>query len=201
MTDQIIISIGREYGSGGHLIAEKLAERLSLPVYDRNMLEHIAMEKNTDLSNLHEFDELPKNPLFTRTVRGHSNSYEEIVANMQFEYIKNKAEAGESFVVVGRAAEHILRDKKGLISIFILADEEEKIQRIMEVRGFDRTKAISALRRHDKKRKAYHNSYCQGSWGDARNYDITINSSHLGIDGTTDLLEDYVKEYIKCKLS
>lgn len=193
MAKQIIISVGREYGSGGHEIARKLAERFSLPFYDRKILDEIANEKNVDADTLHKYDEAPKNPFFSRTVRGFSNSLEEVVANMQFDYIKSKADSGESFVVVGRCSEMVLKDYEGLISIFILGDEDVKAERVSKNRGISIDKAKAVMYRHDKKRKSYHNYYFPNKWGDSRCYDMTINSSKQGIDTTIDLLENYIR--------
>lgn len=193
MAKQVIISIGREYGSGGHEIARKLAERFSLPFYDRKILDEIANEKNVDADTLHKYDEAPKNPLFSRTVRGFSNSLEEVVANMQFDYLKSKAGSGESFVVVGRCSEVVLKEYDGFISIFILGDEDVKAERISKDRDISISKAKAVMYRHDKKRKSYHNYYFSNKWGDSRSYDMTINSSKQGIDATVDLLENYIR--------
>ncbi len=96
-------------------------------------------------------------------------------------------------MVVGRCSEHILREYEGLIPIFVVGDEETKIKRVMERRNFTEKEAKSALARHNRLRERYHNSYCESKWGDSRCYDICINSSRLGIDGTVKLLEDYIR--------
>ncbi|MBQ5311608.1 MAG: cytidylate kinase-like family protein [Oscillospiraceae bacterium] len=190
---QFVISIGREYGSGGHEIGRHLAERLGVDFCDRNMLDRIAEEKDTSAENLRKYDETPKRFLLSRTVRGFSNSPEEIIARMQFEYLEKKAASGESFIVVGRCAESVLKDCRGLISLFITGDEDTKIDRVAEHRNMTRDQARMAILRHDKKRKAYHNYYCEGKWGDSRNYEMTINSSKLGIMGSVDMLENYIR--------
>lgn len=197
MGKQLIISVGREFGSGGHAIAEQLAKRFELPLYDYNLLREITIEKNLDIKELEKYDELPKKPLFSRTIRGYSNSPEENIANMQFEYLEKKAEQGASFVVVGRCAETILKQYKGLVSIFILADMEAKIERIAEIYGVSDLEAEVLIKRRDKARKSYHNYYCTGKWGDSRNYDISMNSSKLGIDRTIELLVDYIKARVE----
>lgn len=104
MGKQLIISVGREFGSGGHVIAEELARRFGLVLYDNNLLEQIAEEKEIPHDGLKKYDEKPKSRLFSRTVRGYSNSVQENLANMQFDYLKKKAADGESFVVVGRCS-------------------------------------------------------------------------------------------------
>lgn len=193
MGKQTIISISREFGSGGHAIAEKIAKDLGLPLYDRNILEEIAAEKKTKVEHLEKFDEKPRNPILSRRVRGFSNSVEENVSEMQFDYLKRKADSGESFVVVGRCSETVLRDREGLISIFILGDRDKKIARVKEKYELSETEAVAKINRHDRKRKQYHNTYSKYKWGDSRNYDICVNSSCLGIEKMAEVLEDYIK--------
>lgn len=192
MDKQLIISIGREYGSGGHTIANLLAEKFGLEIYDKNILEEIATEKRVKVSSLEKYDEKPRNYFFTRSVRGHSNSMEENLANMQFEFLRKKAEEGKSFIVVGRCAEHVLKDHPALISIFVLGDWEHKVERIMELYNISANEAENIIYREDRKRKYYHNSYCKGKWGDSRNYDISVNSSKLGEEETSEILVDYI---------
>ena len=194
MGEQLVISISREFGSGGHEIAAKLAERLDLVFYDRSMLDEIAAGMNADAAELHKYDEKPTNRLLSRRVGNHTNSCEEIIAQFQFDYIRKKAESGESFVVVGRCSETVLKDYDCLMSVFVTGDKEQKIQRVMERYDISESDAYSKMRRHDKSRKQYHNKYSDFKWGDARYYDMCINSSPLGVDKTVNVLENYVKE-------
>ena len=194
MGKQTIISISREFGSGGHRIAEKLARDLDMKLYDRNMLDEIAEAKNIKVEYLEKYEEKPRNLMLTRRVGDYSNSMAEIVADMQFEYLREKAESGESFVVVGRCAETVLKDFKGLISIFIVGDKDKKLARVKEKYQMNETEALLKMKRHDKKRKMYHNRHSDFKWGDSRNYDICINSSKLGWEKTSELLESYIRE-------
>lgn len=194
MEKQVIISFGREYGSGGHAIAEKIAQDLELPLYDRNMLDAIAEEKNAKVEHLQKFDEKPRNFLFSRRVGEHTNSMEEHIAQMQFEYIKKKADEGRSFVVVGRCAETVLKDFDCLISIFVLGDREAKMERVKEKFNLTPSEALMKMNRHDRTRKAYHNRYSEYKWGDSRGYDICINSNKLGWEETANILEAYIKD-------
>lgn len=193
MKEQVIISISREYGSGGHEIANKIAEAHSLPLYDRNILEEVSKQKNVHVDTLKKYDERAKNVLTSRTVRGHSNSPEEHIARMQFDFIKEKAASGESFVIVGRCSETVLADCEGLIPIFITGDMDKKIERIMRIYNLPEKEAIEKIRRHDKYRRKYHNAHSPSRWGDSRHYDLCINSSPLGIDGTVKTIETMVK--------
>ena len=194
MGKQLIISVGREFGSGGHEIAEMLAKKFDLKLYDKNLLQNIAQEKEVDAQKIEKYDEVPRNMLFSRTVKGYSNSMEENVAQMQFDYLKRKAKEGESFVVVGRCSEVILKDNPALISIFVVGDYDSKVERIMRVYKMSRPEAESFMVRQNKKRKGYHNYYCKEKWGDSRNYDITVNSSKLGEAETAELLVDYINK-------
>lgn len=194
MGKQLIITVGREFGSGGHEIAMKLAERLGLKFYDRRMLDELAKAKNISIEYLEKYDEKPRKWFGSRTVRSYSNSMEEIIAEMQFDYIAEKADSGESFVIVGRCAESVLKDREGVISIFILGHKKEKTERVMERYQLSEMEAQIKMKRHDKTRKSYHNRHSEGKWGDSRTYDLCVNSSCLGVDKTVDLLEQYVKE-------
>lgn len=191
---QIIISVGREFGSGGHEIAEKLSEIFGIELYDKNILEHIAELKNVNVADYEKYDEVPRNLVFSRKVKGFSNSMEENIANIQFNYLKKKAEEGESFVVVGRCAETVLKSYPALVSIFILSDWDAKVKRVMRIYGLSEKDAESYITRKDRKRREYHNYYCDIKWGDSRNYDISINSSKLGEEETAKMLAEYIKK-------
>lgn len=190
--DQVIISIGREFGSAGREIAQRLAKHYDLPIYDKNLLKEIAVAKNVDLEALEEFDERKRNKLLYRTVRGMNSSPQDNVANLQFEYLKKKAAEGQSFVVVGRCAETVLKDEPSMISIFITGDMEHKMARIEKLYNLTGVDAKVFIESENMKRKYYHNSHCKRKWGDSRCYDLTINSSRLGIHGTEDILVKYI---------
>ncbi len=189
---QVIISIGREFGSAGHEIAQKLSEHYNMQLYDRNLLKEIAAEKNVGSDALEEFDEKMKIKLFHRTVKGMSSSPQENVANLQFEFLKDRAASGESFIVVGRCSETILKDYPSLISIFITGDMGHKVARITKLYDMSAKEAEKFIEEQNLKRKYYHNSHCKTKWGDSRNYDLTLNSSKLGVEGSIKLLIDYI---------
>lgn len=196
MAEQLIITLGREFGSGGHEIARRLAERFSLPLLEENMLRHIAEEKGLNPERMERYDEAPRTRVFYRTVNGFSNAPEDVIAEMQFQYLRDRAAAGDSFVVVGRCAEEVLKDYPGRVSIFVLADQWFKVQRTMARGAISESEALELMSRRDRKRKSYHNQYCKGKWGDSRSYDLCINSAKLGIQGTVDLLERYIRDRI-----
>ena len=197
MDKQLIISLGREYGSGGHEIAKKLAEHYGLPLYDHNLLDEVCKEKHLSVEELSEYDETKKIRLFDRKVRGLSTNPEDNVAKLQFDFLKNKAAAGESFVVVGRCAEWVLKDCPALVTFFICGDKETKVQRIMDLHNLSRHDAEVFCNEKDRRRKAYHNSHAELHWGDSRNYEICINSSKLGVDETFEVIKEYVDKRLK----
>lgn len=192
MEKQLIISVGREYGSGGHEIAEKLSKYYGIQLFDHNLLDEIAAKKNVNMDHLKELDEKHKNLLSSRTVRGLSNSPEENLLYLQFDFLRDKADAGESFVIVGRCSETILKQYDSMVSIFILGDRDKRIERIMRLYHLTESQAVKKIREKDVQRRRYHNSFYVKKWGDCRNYDISLNSSRLGIDGTVQLLTDYI---------
>ncbi|MCD8039533.1 MAG: cytidylate kinase-like family protein [Lachnospiraceae bacterium] len=192
MEKQLIISVGREFGSGGHEIAERLSGHYKIRLLDHNLLDEIAAERSVDLENLKDLDEKHKKRLSSRTVRGFSSSPEENLYLMQFDFLKKKAAGGDSFVIVGRCSEDILKECEGLVSIFVHADKEKRIERIMEKYRLTSAQAEKLIREKDMKRKRYHDGFCKEKWGASRSYDISINSGKLGIAGTVDMLIDYI---------
>ncbi|MCI9082048.1 MAG: cytidylate kinase-like family protein [Lachnospiraceae bacterium] len=197
MSKQTIVTVSREFGSGGHEIAEKIASDLGLKFYDRGMLDEIAQEMNIKVEVLEKYDEKPKNIMLSRKVGKYSSSMEEILAEMQFDFIRKKAEEGESFVIVGRCSESVLRNVEGLISIFVNGNKECKIERVMKKYVLSRQEAVRKMERHDYKRKKYHNRHSDHKWGDSRYYDICVNSSPLKVSGTVNVLENYIQERMK----
>lgn len=196
--NQIIITVGREHGSGGHFIAQSLADELGIKLYDKEIVEGI-VEKGFSREFVEQMDEKPINYLLSRRIGEFSNSPEEIVAEKVFEYIREIAEKGESFVIVGRCAESVLRMYPHVLSAFIMGDRKDKLDRIMEIYGLSAPQAQDRIRRVDAKRRQYHNHYADYKWGDSRGYDLLINSSRLGIDGTAKCLAGYVEAYKKVK--
>ncbi|MBR1770517.1 MAG: cytidylate kinase-like family protein [Lachnospiraceae bacterium] len=197
MEKQIIIALGREFGSGGHEAGEILAERYGIAFLDHVLLQKIAEEKHIDLKLLERYDEKPKNKLFSRTVAGYSSALEEHVANIQFDYIHQLADAGKSFVIVGRCAEYILRGNPVLLSVFVLGNKETKCARIMKKYDLTEEEAYKMMKRKDATRKNYHNYYCDGKWGDSRNYDLCINSSNLGVEGVVEIIDDLIRRRLE----
>ncbi|MBR1743088.1 MAG: cytidylate kinase-like family protein [Lachnospiraceae bacterium] len=194
MGKQLLISLGREFGSGGHKIAQRIAEEFSISYYDHNILDHMYENDEELIQMMKKYDEKKANPLLNRRVRGHSSSLEENLAMREFEFIEKKAEEGESFVIVGRCGETILREYPCHISFFVLGDIYDKIMRVQERCQVSEREAIEKIMRHDRHRKKFHNAYSDTKWGDARGYDLCVNVSRLGLDGTTEFLLQFIRQ-------
>ena len=131
-----------------------------------------------------------------RSVNGHSNSPEENVAELQFALLKSKAADGDSFVVVGRCADELFRGMDGAISIFITGDMKDKVAHIMEIENRTESDAKKEIAKHDKRRSRYHDYFCKGGkWGECKTYDLCINSSRLGIEGSVEFLYEFINKF------
>ena len=191
---QIIIAIGREFGSGGHLVAKKLAEHYNIPLYSKELLDEVAKDGRYSKEVLERFDEKPMNFAFIPVPAGGTTiSLEQDIAIRQFNFIRKKAnEEKESFVIVGRCSEEILSDNPNMISAFILGDKDTKTKRVMEREGVDEKTALNMMKKMDKMRKVYHNFYCESKWGDSRTYDICIKIGKVDVDTATDMIIKYI---------
>ena len=197
MEGQILISLGREFGSGGHKIAQELAKRLDIEYYDENILDKMFGEESDLANEMRDYDERKPNPFLFRRVRGYSSSMEEILAEYIFDFVRGKADNGESFIVVGRCGDVILRDYKRHISFFVLGDMYDKIIRVSDRCQLSEREAINEIQRMDRMRKKFHNKYSEIKWGDSRGYDLCINISRLGVEGSADVLFDFIKRRLE----
>ena len=198
MGKQLIISVGREFGSGGHEIAERLAKHYDIPLYDKEIFDHVQEKGSINADVAKYFDEKPVNPIFYPvSMDGSYLPLEQTVANHIFDFIRTKGDKEkESFVIVGRCAEYVLRDNPNVISLFILGDKDVKRRRVMKKYQLDEKGALNRMRKEDKMRKTYHNFYADGKWGDSRSYDLCVNSSTLGIDKTVESLIAYIDQFL-----
>lgn len=190
---QLIISISREFGSGGRDTADLLAKRYNIPVYEKNILQNLGLPRTQDVEDLYYCDESPRWKLTSRTVRGFTNSNEAALAAMEFDFLQKEAKAGKSFIVMGHCSEEVLKEYPGLVTIFISSDIPDKVKRICRKEGITEEEAYNKMKRHDRKRKSYHNSYCPHKWGDSRYYELCIRTSELGVEETADFIADYIE--------
>lgn len=187
-----VITVGREYGSGGHFIAKLLAERLGISFYDNELLLKISESSNLSHDVITQYDE-KKEGLFSSGINPYSSdlSLGSKVFLAQFDKIKEIAE-NESCVIVGRCADYILKNHPHLVNVFITAPMDEKINRAVKYYGLDPAKAEKIINKKNKKRKEYYMYYTNKDWGSAQSYDICINSK-IGIEECVNCIEAYVK--------
>lgn len=197
MDKQLLVTISRNYGSGGHAIGKRLSEMLGIGFLDREILDHMSDEPGIDADVMRRYDGKVPNKLTSRSVQAMnmniSNSPEKMLAKAQSDYIRKQAMSGKSFVLIGRAGSAILKDYPYLVRFFITGNLENRISRIMEVRHMDYYEAKKAIRRHDRSRRTYHNAYSEGKWEDPDNYELILSSSDLGVERSAQYLYEYMK--------
>lgn len=194
MDKQIIIAINRECGAGGQEIATKLGEKLGIRVYDSNIIQKVAQELGTSVEELAKYDEKSRNVVFARQVGNFYNSNEDITAENQFNFLKERAKEGESFIVLGRCTDIIFRDDARLVSVYVTSEIEKRIPVVMERESLSEKEAKALIQKTDKRRQAYHDSHTEKlNWCDARCYDLCIDALKIGIDGAVDVIAEYVK--------
>lgn len=198
-TKKIIYTIGREFGSGGKDVGQKLAEKLGIPFYDKELLSRAATESGLCEEIFHLQDEKPTSSFLFSLVTDtysftnyHGNAYLDMPLNQkvflaQFDTIKKIAKEG-SCVIVGRCADYALSEEKNCINAFIYADKTYRIKRVARELGISEGKAKDMVNRTDKERASYYNFYTNKKWGDSRSYDLALNSEKLGIDGCVEML-------------
>jgi cytidylate kinase len=188
-----IITISREFGSGGRTIGRQLASKLGITCYDAELIEKIAKESGFAQKYIAERseDSTAKGwlsyALSGRDFNGHS--YQDDLYAIQHKIITEIAEK-ESCVIIGRCADYILKDRTDCLHVFIHADMESRAKRIVEQYGERNDSPQKRLRDKDKRRAAYYQFYTDMKWGDVRNYHITLDSSKLGFDKCVAILAD-----------
>ena len=201
MSNNLIITIGRQSGSGGKEIGQKIAERLGVKCYDKELLAMAAKESGLCEELFETHDEKPtKSFLYSLVMDSYSfgytsSGYMDMPINhkvflAQFDTIKALADK-ESCVIVGRCADYALEGYPNMVSVFITGDDDAKIKRLAERNNETEAKAKEVKMETDKERASYYNYYSSKKWGDVRSYDLCINSSVLGIDGTVNMILDF----------
>lgn len=182
-----IITISREFGSGGRTVGKKVAETLGIPCYDAEIIHQMAKETGFAPDYIQEAGEDTSflSAAFTNRAFGPTN--EDILWQRQYQVITELAEKG-SCVIVGRCADYILRDRQDVRKVFIHADMDFRAKRIVEVYGQREQAPEERLREKDKRRAAYHRFYTNMKWGQAQNYHLALDSGVLGIDRCVELI-------------
>ena len=200
-----IITIGRQFGSSGREIGEKVAEYFGIKYYDKELLSRAAKESGFCEEMIQNHDERPTNSFLYNLVMDtysfgyNASSFVDMpishkVFLAQFDTIKKIADEGPC-VIVGRCADYALADNPNSIHIFIYGNEECKIKRIIEKYDLTESKAKEMCIKKDKQRQSYYNYYSSKKWGRADSYDLCINSSVLGVEGTVKLIIQYVEDF------
>ena len=205
---RVVVTIARQYGSGGREIGEKVAEILGIPKYDKEFVTLAAGRDETVCAEaLEKVDERATNSLLYTLAAG-SNLFGMMPGSplslplndklfvLQSAIIRQKAEE-ESCVMIGRCADYVLRDNPERLSVFIYASLEERKRRVAVRHGITEGQAVDVINKTDRRRASYYNFYTGGKWGKFDNYDIAINSAYLGIEGTARVIADMAREKMK----
>lgn len=198
-----IITIGRQFGSGGREIGEALAKKLNIPYYDKELISLAAKESGMDAEVFNHVDERATNSLLYSLSMGlysfgsnFSNNSDLPVNDrlyiLQHQIIKKLADEGPC-VIVGRCADYVLKDRKDCINVFIHANMEYRKERAIAIHDVKKNKAEQIINKTDKVRANYYGFYSGQKWGLAQNYDISIDSSKLTTDQAVELIEAYIK--------
>ena len=199
-----IVTIGREFGSGGHQIGKILAKDLGIPFYDKELLERAAKDSGLCKEIFENQDEKPTSSfLYSLVMDTYSFGYSSNVMNdmplnqrvflAQFDNIKQLAKEGPC-VIIGRCADYALEDNPNLLSVFIHADLDARVRRISNIYGLTASKAHDRIRKNDKSRSSYYNYYTCKEWGSADSYDLCINSARYGIEGTVAMIKYAIEQ-------
>ena len=189
-----VICIGRQLGSGGHEIGERLASRLGYSFFDKELIKLASIESGLCSDVFEKADEKINHAMFDGIFNLSDNCLSnEALFKIQSDVIRKLAEKGSS-VFVGRCADYVLKDYHGVISVFISANIGDRITRVMKHNDLSVNEAHSLIEKTDKKRAAYYNFYSNKIWGKADSYDLCINSSVLGVDETINFLNRFVEE-------
>ncbi|HJA70614.1 MAG TPA: cytidylate kinase-like family protein [Candidatus Lachnoclostridium stercoravium] len=203
MSKNLVITIGRQCGSGGRMIGQKIAERLGIKCYDKELLNLASKNSGLCKELFESHDEKPTSSFLYSLVMdtyslGYTTSaYTDMPINhkiflAQFDTIKKLADE-ESCVIVGRCADYALADYPNVLTVFITGNEEEKIKRLAEINKIDPQKAREMMIKTDKRRSSYYNYYSSKKWGDAQSYDLCINSTVVGVENAVEIILDCAK--------
>ncbi len=191
-----IITISREFGSGGRFIGEEVAKKLGIAYYDKNIINEIAEKSGLSPEYIQDNAELsPQKGLFSYAFAGRDitgKSVEDIVYEAQRNVILELADK-EPCVIIGRNADYILKDRDDVLNVFIHGDTPEKIQRITRLYNVEEQKAVKMMADIDKRRMANYNFYTNQKWGKADNYTLCLNSSQLGYDRCEKIIMECIK--------
>ena len=191
--ENYVITISREYGSGGRYVGKLVADKLGIKLYDKEFIEKIARE--TGLSE----EYIENNEQKRNVLSNFNNGYYFGLTNSDELFLKEsklikEVSTKESCVIIGRCADFILKDEKNVIKVFVYSNMKDKIKRATEIYGFNKEKAEKEITRIDKLRANHYKYYTEKDWNNPSNYDICINSDSLGVEKSADLICEMIKE-------
>ena len=196
--NELIINVGRQFGSGGRLVALALGRKLGIPVYAQELIAKAAEQSGFSKELFANSDEkrnlLALSSFIVDVGRfGSADNYmsDNQLFVIQSNVIRSLADKGPA-IFIGRCSDYILRDRKCL-DVFVTATDEVRIKRIAERMNITPEQADSLMRKKDRTRETYYNYYTFGNWGVASNYDLCVDSSVLGIEGTADMIIDFCR--------
>ena len=198
MEKKIIINIGRQFGAGGLGVALELGRKLGIPVYDRELIQKAAQDSGFSAEFFEQSDEKRRifsfsaifSSIYTSPVENYMS--DKGLFKMQCETIRKIAEQG-SAIIVGRCSDYVLRESGNTLNVFLTSPLSVRVDRISKEHKLDREKAEDLILSKDKAREEYYNYYTFGNWGVASTYDLCIDSSRLGIEGTADFIIEMAK--------
>ena len=208
MDKKIIITIARQYGSGGREIGEKVAKKLGITLYDKQLITEAATKGNLDENVSKLADESAANSLLytlamgsnvlgTTMHFGYKMPLNDKLFILQSEVIKEKAKE-DSCVIIGRCGDYVLRDEENVLRIFVYGDLDHRATRIQQRHPeLKSSQIVDVITKTDKRRSSYYNFYTGNKWGKYDNYDMAINSSTLGIDGAAELIVACAKKLLE----
>lgn len=185
----MIITIGREYGSGGHDIGEMLSKKLGLEFYDKKKLAEYAKQQGVYDEVKSFYEEDPVNSLIYALYKSEENNN---LGKKSFEQIRLLV-GKNPCIIIGRCANYIFKDYDEHISVFIHSDIEKRVKRIAKTNNIDEKKALSLINETDKKRAEFHKQYTNQIWGESRGYNLCIDSGLIGLEQTVDMIYNYIK--------
>lgn len=198
MEKKIIINIGRQFGGGGLGVASELGKKLGIPVYDRELIAKAAQDSGFSAELFEQSDEKRRifslSSIFTSLISSPTENYmsDNGLFEIQCSTVRKIAEQG-SAIIVGRCSDYVLRDMDCTLNVFLTSPLPIRVERICKRHDLDPEKAEALILQKDKAREEYYNYYTFGNWGVASTYDLCIDSSRLGIEGTADLIIDFAK--------
>ena len=198
MEKKIIINIGRQFGGGGLGVASELGRKLGIPVFDRELIARAAQDSGFSAELFEQSDEKRRifslSSIFTSLISSPTENYmsDNGLFEIQCSTIRKIAEQG-SAIIVGRCSDYVLRDMDCVLNVFLTSPLSIRVERICERHNLSAEKAEALILQKDKAREEYYNYYTFGNWGIAASYDLCVDSSILGIEGTADFIIDFAK--------